>query len=110
MKKKKGFVYLICDNKNEVFKIGVTKKTIEKRIKELQTGNCTELFISRYHESDYPYTIETMLHNHFKVDNILNEWFELTSEEVSKFNDICNELENRIEVLKDNPYFKKILK
>lgn len=110
MKKKKGFVYLICDNKNEVFKIGVTKKPIDKRIKELQTGNSTELFISKYHESVYPYTIETMLHNHFKIDNILNEWFELSIDNVTNFNDICNEMEMRIESLKENPFFKKILK
>lgn len=110
MKKKKGFVYLICDNKNEVFKIGVTKKTIEKRIKELQTGNSTELFISKYHESEYPYTVENMLHTHFKIENVLNEWFELSAEDVTNFNETCEEMEKRIEILKDNPFFQKKLR
>lgn len=108
--KKKGFVYLICDNKNEVFKIGVTKKNIDKRIKELQTGNATELFISKYHESEYPYMVENMLHSHFNVNKVLNEWFELSADNVNKFNEICDEMENRIESLKDNPFFKKLMK
>lgn len=105
--KKKGYVYLICDNKNEVFKIGVTKKSIEKRIKELQTGNSTELFITNYHETNYPYLIESMLHNHFCVNNVLNEWFELKHEDVMNFTEICNMMEDRIELLKDNPFFQK---
>jgi hypothetical protein len=108
--KKKGYVYLICDNKNEVFKIGVTKKSIDKRIKELQTGNATELFISKYHESEYPYMVENMLHSHFNVNKVLNEWFELSADNVNKFNEICDEMENRIESLKDNPFFKKLMK
>lgn len=105
--KKKGYVYLICDNKNEVFKIGITKKSIEKRIKELQTGNSTELFITNYHETKYPYLIESMLHNHFCANNVLNEWFELKHEDVMNFTEICNMMEDRIELLKDNPFFQK---
>lgn len=105
--RKKGFVYLICDNKNEVFKIGVTKKAIERRIKELQTGNATELFVTTYHETNYPYLIETMLHNRFNVNKVLNEWFSLSHENVVNFNKICNEMEDIIENLKDNPFFQK---
>lgn len=105
--KKKGFVYLICDNKNEVFKIGLTKKPIEKRIKELQTGNSTELFVTSFHETDYPYLIESILHRMYRKNNVLNEWFELDDKDVINFNKTCNELEERIEVMKDNPFFKK---
>ena len=106
----KGYVYLICDNANELYKIGVTKSNIEKRIKKLQTGNATELFLVNYHESNYPYRIESMLHNRFKSQNVLNEWFELSKDDVTNFKNICLQIENMIKSLKDNPFFSKNLR
>lgn len=106
----KGFVYLICDSANNLYKIGVTKGSIEKRLKELQTGNATELHIAAYHETDYPYRIEKMLHSKYTSNNVHGEWFELTAEETVSFNDVCKEKEAIIESLKDNPYFSKDLK
>ena len=105
----KGYIYLICDNANELYKIGVTKGKIEKRLKKLQTGNATELFLSSYHETDYPFRIETMLHNHFRNKNVLNEWFELSPEDVFNFRKTCRIMEERIEILKANPFFSKNL-
>lgn len=102
-----GYVYLICDPCNDKFKIGVTTGKIEKRIKELQTGNPNELFISNYHKTEYPFKLETMLHAKYRTNNVLNEWFEIDSHDVSHFNEICIELENAIETLKNNPYFFK---
>jgi hypothetical protein len=107
---KKGYVYLICDASNELFKIGVTKSSIEKRIKKLQTGNSTELFVSNYHETYYPFCIETMLHNLFSDKRVLNEWFELSNDDINSFSETCDKLEKRIEVLKENPFFAKNLK
>ena len=105
----KGYVYLICDNANELYKIGVTKSDIEKRLKKLQTGNATELFLVNYHESNYPYRIESMLHNHFKSQNVLNEWFELSHDDIINFKNLCNKMEETIKCLKDNPFFTKNL-
>jgi hypothetical protein len=103
----KGYVYLICDNANELYKIGVTKGDIQKRLKKLQTGNATELFIVNYHESNYPYRVENMLHNHFRSQNVLNEWFELSHEDVVNFRNICKIMEERIKCLENNPFFMK---
>ena len=51
-----GYVYLICDSGHDnMFKIGVTKQPIEKRLKQLQTGNGSEIFLSAYHETEYPF-------------------------------------------------------
>lgn len=41
---------------------------------------------------------------------VLNEWFELSNEDVQNFSDTCQKLEERIEILKDNPFFAKNLK
>lgn len=108
--KKTGFVYLICDNSCDSFKIGMTKSSIEKRIKKLQTGNSTELFITAYHQTQYPYTVEKMLHNKFANYNKKNEWFNLSTNDVNNFHNYCNEIENLIVEMKDNPFFKKNLK
>lgn len=99
-----GFVYLLCDG--EHFKIGMTKqKNIHKRIAELQTGNPNEIFISTYHKTNYPYKVEQMMHFKYGLSKIKNEWFDLSVEQVVNFNKVCNECEETIKCLKDNPFF-----
>lgn len=101
-----GFVYLICDlDKVNAYKIGVTKNIIDKRKKELQTGNSSELHICNYYETEHPYKIESMLHNRFHLNNIKNEWFELTDEQAMSFIDECKKCDIIISALKDNPFF-----
>lgn len=106
---KPGFVYLLGDASQNLYKIGMTTKPIEERLKELQTGNATELHLCAYHITDYPRRVESILHNKFKNRNVLNEWFELDSKEISSFNDICKDIENTISIMKDNVFFNKNL-
>ena len=40
-----GYIYLIEDKNNNTYKIGVTKGDPKKRLKNLQTGNSSELEI-----------------------------------------------------------------
>lgn len=46
-----------------------------------------------------------MLHRHYRKYNRLNEWFNLSKEEVDKFTEICKKYHNIIVSLKDNPFF-----
>lgn len=104
-----AFVYLIgeVDNDN-IFKIGVTKHNdIEKRKKELQTGSSNELYIKDYFQTNSPYKLENMLHRHFRNDNIINEWFEVSNEDMKNFKKICEKYQNIIDSLKDNPFYNK---
>ena len=110
MGKTDGFVYLICDPQCDRFKIGVTKGSIEKRILELQTGNSTELHITNWHKTTYPFRLEKMLHSKYSNYREHGEWFCLPNEEVSKFNETCDKIEEIIESLKDNPFFTKRLR
>ena len=106
-----AFVYLLCDSGHDgMFKIGVTKTTIEKRIKQLQTGNGSEIFIVDYHETDYPYYIERMLHQKFCCDRKVGEWFEMDIDQVKQFKEECHRLEELIITMKDNKFFMKGLK
>lgn len=105
-----AIVYLIGEvNNDSRYKIGVTKHNdINKRKKELQTGSSQELFIKDYFITDFPYKLEKMLHKHFRNNNLINEWFELSNEEIFSFKKTCQKYQDIIESLKDNPfYFKK---
>lgn len=105
-----GYVYLICDPSNQVYKIGVTRNKNSKRIKALQTGNPTQLHMLYIYECDFPFRLETMLHNKYMCKRVLNEWYELSNEEVSSFITTCNELNNRIKIMMNNPFFIKNLR
>lgn len=102
-----GYVYLICDPEANRFKIGVTRENIKERIKKLQTGNSTELFISSYYESRFPFRLEKMLHNKFKEKKELNEWFNLENKDIFNFKKICEQQEELINLLLTNPFFSK---
>jgi hypothetical protein len=105
---KRGFVYLICDPSTDLFKIGLTTGKLENRLKKLQTGNGTELHLVTFHETEYPYKIEKMLHNHFSNKKELNEWFNLDTDDINTFNEICEKKEEIIKSLSDNPFFEKL--
>lgn len=105
-----GYVYLIEDENNLTYKIGVTRLANSNRIKKLQTGNSTKLKLKHLYKTEYPFRLETMLHQRFKHYNTLNEWFELPRNIVEDFEKYCNELNDIIISLKDNPFFAKTLK
>lgn len=103
-----GFVYLIEDVYNNTYKIGVTKGDPQTRLKKLQTGNSCKLLIKYLYECEYPYRLETMLHNHYRSCQELNEWYSLDN--IDEFIKKCQEFNEIINSLKDNPFFNKKLK
>ena len=108
MNEKKGYVYLIADNlKENIYKIGVTRGSIEKRIKKLQTGNAGELYMCRYYKTKCPFYIEKHLHLHFFSKKVVNEWFELSTEDVLDFNKRCRDIEDTYDALQTNYFFNK---
>jgi hypothetical protein len=102
-----GYVYLIGEIENPgKYKIGSTRaKKIETRLKQLQTGNSSELYIKESFETEHPFKLEKMLHNHFKSSNLIGEWFELSEADTEAFKAICEEKIRVIESLKDNPFY-----
>jgi len=102
-----GYVYLIgeIDNKGK-YKIGSTRgKSVEKRLKQLQTGNSSELYIKDSFETAHPFKLEKMLHNHFGDKALIGEWFELSEADTEAFRGICEDKMRVIESLKDNPFY-----
>lgn len=106
----KGFIYLIADYTNEAYKIGVSKNKVTKRMKQLQTGNSTELVLLETYHTEYPYRMESILHNRFKHKNIHNEWFALDMDDIVNFQQTCQDVDKTIHLLKDNIFFSKNLR
>ena len=106
-----GYVYVLGDfTRENIYKIGVTRGNVEKRIKKLQTGNSGEIFLCMKHWTKYPFFIERTLHDKFSENRIMNEWFMLEKEGINQIKDIIRKEEELIEIMKDNPFFVKQLK
>lgn len=104
-----GYVYLIGEVGDEGrYKIGSTRaKDVNTRLKQLQTGNSAELYIKEAYETEYPFKLEKMLHNHFKSSNLIGEWFTLSEADTETFKGICEEKSKVIQSLINNPFFFK---
>lgn len=108
-----GFVYLLStvtpDGLIEQFKIGVTKRLVEKRLKELQTGNSGKITILKTYESENYLKVETFMHRKYKKNKTeaKNEWFDLSDDNIITFIDDCKKFDETIKLLKENnPFFK----
>lgn len=101
-----GNVYLLMstdsDGEKELFKIGITKSSIEKRIKSLSTGNPNKIvLINSYYSKNYK-EIEKWLHSRYSLNRTIskNEWFILTDEQVLKFVETCQKIDETINLIK----------
>lgn len=101
-----GSVYLLCDPSTDLFKIGMTRSCVSKRIKELQTGNSCEIHLVKKFDTSIPSFIESSLHRHFMAKYSLNEWYNLELQDIIDFEETCNYYEKIAEAMKDNPFFK----
>lgn len=106
----KKYVYLIqsvVDDRN-LFKIGISKKEPSKRLKQLQTGNPYKLVLIDSFLSNYANILESSLHRHYNIVNVINEWFELCDDDVENFTYLCNKYESNFDSLNENIHFKKL--
>lgn len=90
----KGYVYLMCDANSDLYKIGVTRGSIESRLKKLQTGNGNEIHIISYFKTKNLFGLENVLHRYFMAENALNEWFSLKPEDVFDFEKTCKKYDD----------------
>lgn len=99
-----GYVYLLEDYRNfeRAFKIGKTRKTVEQRVKQLQTGNSHEIVIVNYYKSNQYNKLEKFLHTYYAPYRISGEWFVINDKEASNFLNVCKKLDASLEYLKNN--------
>ena len=107
-----GYVYLMIavdSAGEESYKIGITRKHPEHRVKQLQTGNARKIDLVSWYKSEHYTKIEKNLHLKYysRQTESENEWRILTLEEVQKFKQHCEEYHELFEIVKlDNPFFK----
>ena len=106
-----GYVYLLLQydsDNHETYKIGITKRDINKRISELQTGNPNKITLIKSYESDNYLKIESWLHKKFKPKNEKGEWFNLSDDDVFSFENECIMADDNIKfLLEHNEIYKK---
>jgi hypothetical protein len=101
-------VYLISSEiEGDVcYKIGFTKRDPKVRIKEMKTGNASELRLVDSFKSKWGTQIESKLHRIFNHKKISGEWFRLERDELVKFREICESTHNNLELMaKENSWF-----
>jgi hypothetical protein len=107
-----GYVYLLLEvnqHGEESHKIGISKNEVEKRLKQLRTGNPNKIEVLNFYESKNYKKVEQWLHSKYCLHKTLanNEWFNLPNEKVLSFLDTCKKADETISLLlKENPFFK----
>jgi len=90
-------VYLIQEQGTDNYKIGVTRRTIQSRIKGLTPGNSNKLIEVTNYETPLGYKLETALHNYFKgLGKDSKEWFEFIDFNKEEFLKICKKLNDNL--------------
>ena len=92
-------VYVLKIESENKYKIGYTKRKLEKRLKEL-------IEPVWYFESRYVTKLESYLHRYFKHKKIEGEWFILEDSDIDIIKKECLIFESRIDYLLEsgNPF------
>lgn len=83
------YLYLIqCQ---QYFKIGVAND-VESRLAQLSTGNPYTLKVLAVYGYDNAEFVERAVHQRFALKRTRGEWFELSSDEINIFRNVCESL------------------
>ena len=93
------YIYLIQSLEDGYSKVGVSKHP-QKRIKQLQTGNSSELKLIETYQSDIANQIEGTLHKRYSHYQKEGEWFDMSIENEVSFKEECKKIEENINFLK----------
>lgn len=93
------YIYLIQSLENSHYKIGISKNP-QRRIKELQTGNSSELRLVEVYQSEYAEKIESALHRRYSHIHKEGEWFDMSITNEVSFVAECQKIEENIVLLK----------
>jgi len=106
-------IYLLrCVEDGSVrYKIGLTKNDVQKRVKQLQTGNSNPIDILKVVKVDkYWNSIEKFLHKKYIGKHEKLEWFNLDIEDIASFEDDIQKIYVNLECLELNSSLKPTFK
>ena len=94
-------VYLICAEfeGRRLYKIGFTKRPIEKRIKEIKTGNGHDIYLVDSFKSKWGTKIEAQMHRTFFTKKVNGEWFDLADDDIKSFSEKCKFTHDMLELI-----------
>ncbi len=95
------YVYLIQSLEDSYYKIGISKHP-KKRVKELQTGNSSELRLVDMYQSEYANKIEKALQRRYSHLRKEGEWFDMGITQEVSFIKECKQIEQTLILLKKN--------
>ena len=95
------FVYLIQSQEDGYYKIGVSTNP-QKRLKQLKTGNSSELKFIEIYQCEFADKVERTLHRRYAHLRKEGEWFNLSLENEASFIEECKKIEESIRFLKEN--------
>ena len=95
------YIYLIQSQEDGYYKIGVSKHP-KKRVKQLQTGNSSELKLIESYQSEHAHKVERALQRRYSFLKKEGEWFDLSIKEDVSFLTDCKQIEESINILKKN--------
>ena len=95
------YVYLIQSLEDGYYKIGVSIHP-KKRIKQLQTGNSSELKLIESYQTEHAHKVERALQRRYSYLKKEGEWFDLSIKEDVTFLSDCKQIEDSINILKKN--------
>lgn len=102
----KSFIYLIYAEIGSIgqWKIGVTRRKLEERLREHKTSNPNIVGITAYYETDSSlvYGIESLLKRWYKRDIIEGEWIRFEAITKDKFLKDCQKIEHNFKFIKNN--------
>ena len=115
--KRCGYVYVVSndDMKEGQYKIGITRRTVEERMKELGSGasHSFPMNVHGYVYCEDCFQVESAMHKYFagsRVNqvNSKKEWFKTTLPEIKKaFKEVCNIDIELVEATNDNYLYSK---
>lgn len=99
------YIYLIQSLESSYYKIGISQNPT-LRLKQLSTGNASELRLIVMYQSEFASIIEKTLQRKYLVNKKNGEWFDLSIKIEVDFVNECKKIEKNIEFLKkfDNQF------
>lgn len=101
-----GKVYLLANDEWSQFKIGISTKDIDSRLKSLKTGNGSKITLIKSFDTIHHRKVEKWMHNKHYSKRLVGEWFALNDNDITNFVSDCQKAHDIFQCLIDsgNPF------
>mgnify|MGYP003661668521 CR=1 FL=1 len=97
-----GKVYLLANDEWSQFKIGISTKDINSRLRSLKTGNGSEITLVKSFDTIYHRKVEKWMHNKHYSKRLVGEWFALSDDDIIQFISDCQKAHDAFQFLIEN--------